>query len=267
MPVLVTAADSPLGVLTVRRLLDEGGEVRAYCRGDGPVSELRAAGAIIATGDLDDEGRLEAAMAQVHTVVHLAGGLLSPSAEGVTYEADVVVTAAAQAGVRRLIGLSVPGADPGADEPLRRAKGMAEAAMRSAALPTVVVRPSLVDTPRLRDALAGQRLPAGVLTREAAPLRASDLIELLAQLDALRSEAHEGHVVFSADGPDRMTLAGYLELAGVGDSRLGRRYRAAGSDPLLVPGLDGPWTSEVSDTVFDGWAFTGIRPRPVATPA
>lgn len=263
MPVLVTAADSPLGARTVRRLLDEGGEVRAYCRGSGPVSELRAGGAIIAIGDLDDEGRLEAAMAQVHTVIHLAGGLLSPTAEAVSFETDVVATAAAQAGVRRLIALSLPGADPRADEPLRRAKGMAEDALRSASVPTVVVRASLVDTPRLRDALAGQRLSLELGQRTVAPLRPDDLVELLAQLDAVRSEAHEGHVVFAADGPTRMTLDDYLARVGVGGSRVGRAYRPPGSDPLLLPALDGPWVSDADEHTFDAWAFTGVRPRPV----
>lgn len=261
MPVLVTAADSSLGVLTVTRLLDEGGEVRAYCRGTGPVAQLRAAGAIVAVGDLDDEGRLEAAMAQVHTVLHLAGGLLSASAEEVAYETDVVTTAAVQAGVRRLVALSLPGADASATEPLRRAKGMAEASLRSAALPSVVLRTSLVDAPRLRDALAGRRLDGPVLERPVAPLRADDLVELLVQLDAVRSEAHEGHVVFAADGPTRTTLGGYLEL--VGSSRLGRVYRPSTRDPLLVRALDGPWVHDPSDVVFDAWEFTGVRPRPV----
>lgn len=264
MPVLVTAADSPLGVPVVRRLLEEGGEVRAYCRGSGPVARLRAEGAIIAIGELDDEGRLEAAMAQVHTVIHLAGGLLSPRAERIAFEADVAATAAAQAGVRRLVALSLPGASPEAEEPVRRAKGMAEAALRSAAVPTVVVRASLVDSIRLRDALAGQRVPASVRRRTVAPLRADDLVELLARLDAVRSEAHEGHVVFAADGPTRMTIGDYLERVEVGTSRLGRTYRPPGTDPLLLPGLDGPWVSEPDDRTFDAWSFSGLRPRPVA---
>lgn len=265
MPVLVTAADSPLGVRTVTRLLEEGGEVRAYCRGTGPVAQLRAAGAIVAVGDLDDEGRLEAAMAQAHTVLHLAGGLLSASAEEVAFEADVVTTAAAQAGVRRLVALSLPGADVSATEPLRRAKGMTEASLRAAALPSVVLRTSLVDAPRLRDALAGRRLDGALLESVVAPLRVEDLVELLVAIDAVRSEAHEGHVVFAAEGPTRTTLGGYLEL--VGSSRLGRVYRPPDRDPLLLPALDGPWVHDPSELVFDAWEFTGVRPRPVGVAA
>jgi uncharacterized protein YbjT (DUF2867 family) len=261
VPVLVTAADSPLGVRVVRRLLATGGEVRAYCRGVGP-GELRAAGAVVATGDLDDEGKLEAAMAQAHTVLHLAGGLASDTAERVAFETDVVATAAVQAGVQRLIALSLPGADPAADEPLRRAKGMAEAALRTASLPTVVVRTSLVDTPTLRDLLAGRTLSPALQRRPVAPLRAEDLVEALVELDAVRSEAHEGHVVLHADGPTTMPLQDYLDRVGVSGSRVGRRYRPAGSAPLVTAAIDGPWVNG-GDPRFDLWRFTGLRPAPV----
>ncbi|MEX2504715.1 MAG: hypothetical protein WD378_07685, partial [Egicoccus sp.] len=66
MPVLVTAAHRPLAKQIALRLLQEGGEVRAY--GSGDTSQLRSAGAFVATGTADDEGRLESAMAEVHTV-------------------------------------------------------------------------------------------------------------------------------------------------------------------------------------------------------
>lgn len=264
MPVLVTVADAPLGALVVSRLLRAGGEVRAYATGRGGTADLRRAGAIVATGDLDDEGRLEAAMEQVHTVIDLAGGLASRSAEAVAYEADVVATAAANAGVRRLLALSLPGADPAADEPLRRAKGMAEASLRTAGVPSVVVRTSLLDTSWLRESLAGANLPASVRDRTVAPVRVADLVELLAELDDLRSQAHEGHVVLHADGPVRMTLEAYREAAGLtgAAARVGRRYRGADASPLLPAALDGPWVND-GDERFDAWRFTGVRPAPV----
>jgi uncharacterized protein YbjT (DUF2867 family) len=264
MPVLVTAADAPLGSLVAARLLQEGGEVRGYCTGGGAVAELRGAGAIIATGDLDDEGRLEAAMADVHTVIHLGGGLHSTDAAAVARDAGVVATAAGQAGIRRLIALSLPGADPAATEPLRRAKGEAEQVLARTGIPTVVIRTSLVDSGRLRDALAGTPLPGPVRDRTVAPLRTRDLVEVLAQLDAVRSEAHEGHVVFHADGPTRMSLDDYRERVGLTapQARVGRTYRPAGAEPLLIDALDGPWVTD-GDAAFDAWRFTGVRPGPV----
>jgi hypothetical protein len=53
MPVLVTDAHRPLAQHLVVRLLDEGGEVRAYTSGDA--SQLRVAGACVAHGTVDDD--------------------------------------------------------------------------------------------------------------------------------------------------------------------------------------------------------------------
>jgi uncharacterized protein YbjT (DUF2867 family) len=191
VPVLVTPADTPLGVALVERLAAQGGEVRAFARGTGDVAALRRAGAFVATGDADDVGRLEAAMAQVHTVVDLAGVLLSPRAEQIVADATTVATAAAGA------------------RPLRRAKGTVEGMLAAAATPTVVLRASLVDTRRVRDALvtAGAAVP---LDAPVAPLHPDDLVDLLVAFDGVRGEAHEGHVVFHAGG--RLTTFGaYLE--------------------------------------------------------
>lgn len=257
MPVLVTPVDGALGQRTVLALLEEGGEVRAY--GPDVPPFLRGAGAILARGDLDDEGRLEAALEQVHTVVHLGVDVLAPSAERLLVSASTLVRAASNAGVRRVVALSVPGADAVSGDPLRRAAGVIEADLRAAALPTVVVRASLVDRPELRAAIADAAPPPpGTVV---APVRLDDLVELLVALDAARSTASEGHVVFAADGPERIDLADYRgRVSGAG--RVGRRYVAAADVPLLAPSLSGPWITD-EPAVFDAWTFAGLRPRPV----
>lgn len=265
MPVLVTHAETSLGAMLVRRLLTLGGEVRAY--GHGPsLDRLRAAGAIVATGDPDDEGRLEAAMEQVHTVVHLGPRLLADQLDAVTVSDETVVRAASQAGVRRLIGLSLPGVDPDSSaerDPLRVAMVRFEQQLRGAGIPTVVVRTSLVDSEELRNALA----VSGPLRVDptVAPLRADDLVELLVAVDDARSSAHTGHVVFVADGPHREQLSDYLERIVVRDadgatSLVGRVWRPPGSFPLLEPALEGPWVSEPSAAALDAWDFFGVTP-------
>jgi uncharacterized protein YbjT (DUF2867 family) len=267
VPVLVTPADTPLGVALVERLAAQGGEVRAFARGTGDVAALRRAGAFVATGDADDVGRLEAAMAQVHTVVDLAGGLLSPRAEQIVADATTVATAAAGAGVRRLVTLSLPGASSEAHDPLRRAKGTVEGMLAAAATPTVVLRASLVDTRRVRDALvtAGAAVP---LDAPVAPLHPDDLVDLLVAFDGVRGEAHEGHVVFHAGG--RLTTFGayleHVEAGRAGGGRfVGRVYRPADAVPLLAPALAGPWVGGDPQPSFDAWDFTGLSPRPLGT--
>jgi uncharacterized protein YbjT (DUF2867 family) len=263
MPVLVTSAHRPLARRIALRLLQEGGEVRAYAAGD--VSPLRAAGAIVASGEVDDEGRLEAAMAQVHTVVHVGGGLFSTAPSRLVRDANVVAVAATNAGVQRLISLSLPGAAAGADDPLRRAKAQVEEVFAGAGPPSVVIRSSLVDTPALRDGLATAGLGAEVLDRvEVAPVRVGDLVELVWAFDEARSRSRSGHLVVSADGPTRMTLRDYLARVGVagpgGGGLVGRRLTDDVDAPLLRQALiAGPWWTE-DPAVVDGWRFAGLHP-------
>ena len=68
MPVVVTAAETPLGRLVVARLKAEGAEVRAVV--DKPADGL---GVPTAKADWDDAERLGAVLEGAHTVIHLAG--------------------------------------------------------------------------------------------------------------------------------------------------------------------------------------------------
>jgi uncharacterized protein YbjT (DUF2867 family) len=264
MPVLVTDAHRPLAQHLVVRLLDEGGEVRAYTSGDA--SQLRAAGAFVAHGTVDDEGRLEAALADVHTLVHLGGGVLSASPERLRQDVEVVVTAASNAGVRRIVALSLPGASDAADDPIRRANAVAEQVLSAAPIPTVVIRPSLVDTSAIRDVLATSGFGDDVLATPVAPVRSDDLIELLVAFDRARSRADEGHLVVAADGPVTTTIAGYLERVGVGrpgrGSLVGRRLVEDEQRAALREVLRGPWTTDLDrEVALDGWIFADLRPR------
>lgn len=263
MPVLVTRAHTTLGQLTVARVLRSGGEVRAFVSGPADVQGLRRAGAIVASGDLLDEGHLEAAMEQVHTVIHLGRGLLAPSAELLVEEAATVVTAALGAGVQRLITPSVAGADPGAGDPYRRALGEVEQLFESAPVPSVVLRTSLLDTPAMRDALAALRPTPSQLDTPVAPVRLEDVVEAIWFLDEIRSTAHEGHVVLAAPGPARLTLAQHLEAIGIGapgtvGRLVGRVWKDPATQPLLAEALAGPWLPDPEWPVV--WELADISP-------
>jgi uncharacterized protein YbjT (DUF2867 family) len=261
VPVLVTGAHRPLARRVAAALLEEGGEVRAHTTGD--VGALRAGGAIVASGTGDDEGHLEASLAQVHTVVHVGRGLLAPAPEVIVVEAAVLARAAANAGVRRIVALSAPGSDVDADDPLRAALGEAERSLAEASVPTVVVRTSLVDTPAIRDAFATAGLSPEELERPVAPVRPEDVVALVVAFDRLRSSAETGHVTFRADGPSVVTLGGHLERVGVGrpgrGSLVGRRALDPARVPMLLPSLRGRWVGDPSDGP-DAWTFTGTLP-------
>src|SRR5437867_1192516 len=142
MPVLVTGATGCVGRALIPRLVDAGGQVRVYVRRDVP--EYRSLGVKVAMGDADHEGRLESALEQVHTLVHLVGGPLPEP--GVTAgwlnleTTQVALRAAENAEVRRVLFLSPLGADPSSDNPYLAAKGAAEKAIAASKLEFSIFR-------------------------------------------------------------------------------------------------------------------------------
>jgi hypothetical protein len=265
MPVLVTAAHHPLARRLAARVLEEGGEVRVTA--DGDVGLLRAQGAFVATATPDDEGRLEAALADVHTLVHVGGGLGTPDPSRLVADAEVVARAATGAGIRRIVALSLPGAGADADDPLRRAKAEVERILAEVACQTIVLRSGLVDTPWLRDALLTSGLAPEMLATSIRPVRLEDLLELVAAFDRARAAAPEGHLVVAADGPVSRSVAGYLDRvtgsAGGRGSRVGRRLPDAATVARLTAVLAGPWDQDgevAAGRLLDGWAFAGLTP-------
>jgi uncharacterized protein YbjT (DUF2867 family) len=261
MPVLVTAAHQPLARRLAARLLEEGGEVRVTAAGD--VTSLRAAGAFVASATSDDEGRLEAALTDVHTLVHVGGGLATRDVDRIVADAEVAARAAAGAGVRRVIALSVAGASPDASDPLRRAKAAMETVLADLPCPTIVLRLGLVDTPVLRDALVTAGLDPvnlGVVVR---PVRLADVLELVVAFDRARARSTEGHLVVAADGPQAMSVAGYLDRvtgSPAGRGRLlGRRLPDPATIERLVAALNGPW-EQTEPHLVDGWSFAQLEP-------
>ena len=261
MPVLVAPADTPLGVPLVRALRNEGAEVRAYATGDGDVGALRASGAFVATGELEDEGRLDAAMTDAHTVVGLHADPLVGDASRLDTDLRVFLTAAEKAGVARVVVRSVPRPSPHADA-LRRVCAGIEAALHAMAVPTMAVRTSLVDTPALRDALVSVAGATGDPDLEVAPLHVEDLVAALVALDAARATATTGHILFRLQGR-RRRLGDYLDHLGRGDL-VGRVYLPSDRVPLLRPSLDTPWVETEAGATADLLAFAERTPRPLA---
>jgi nucleoside-diphosphate-sugar epimerase len=164
----VTGGSGFIGGALIRRLLDEGGTVKALARSDASAAKVRDRGAEPAMGDLHDAAALEAGMAGAEVVFHAAAHL-GEWGKRADFERDNVqgtknvLTAARAAGVRRVVHVGTEAAllagDPliEVDEhaPLRfdskalysETKARAEEAVIEAnhgALETVVIRPRLV---------------------------------------------------------------------------------------------------------------------------
>jgi uncharacterized protein YbjT (DUF2867 family) len=101
-PLLVTGGTGTLGRLVVARLREAGCPVRVLSRS----SHGSADGVDFVTGDLDTGAGLDGAVDGVGTIVHCAGG---PKGDG--EKARNLVRAAAPAGARHLVYISVVGAE------------------------------------------------------------------------------------------------------------------------------------------------------------
>lgn len=265
MPVLITHPETSLAGAVGRALLDDGAEVRTF--GPAPAPGLRAAGAFHARGDHDDVGRLEAALTGVHTLLLIGPGLQADPATW-TRTGRGAVDAAERAGVARLLLCSLPGASVVADDPVRRAAGTLEDRLASAGPPSLVVRAGLVDTGPTRDAIAALgAVPDEIVV---APVGLADLAAGLVALDAARSQATSGHAVFTAVGPQELTLGAWLERVGVRSGGatdfVGRVYRPGGA--ALRQALAGRWTLDADERALPSlWDFASLRPAPPPRPA
>jgi len=263
MPVLVHAAHRPVAGALARRLLVEGGQVRATA--SSGISRLRAEGVFTAACDPDDEGTLEAALTQVHTLVVVLGGLGRPDVEGVRSEGLAAARAAGGAGVERAVVVTLAGSDPAASDALRRAHGEVADAFAELPLPSVEVRTGLVDTPATAGLLLGAGLPTEERARVVAPVATAALVELVVAIDRARGRAAAGHLVVAADGPVRRSIEQQLALAaaapggdrGAQPRLVGRRVPSPAARDALLAALDGPWWTDDAD-VPDAWALFGV---------
>ncbi len=220
MPVLVMGAETALGREAVARLLLGGGEVRVYLdaerSGDHDVQAFRDLGCKVALGALDDEAHVETALAQVHTVVHLAIEPLRMPRDQLDALATVT-SAALGAHCRRLIWVTELAAQPEGNAYL---DALADAASLVADLPleTVTLRCALRYGPEdpLTAALRAGALSATGANPEArhAPLFLVDAAHAVALADRQRGASSDLHVSLELTGPDQVSLGRFVDALG-----------------------------------------------------
>jgi NADH dehydrogenase len=207
VPVVVTGASGLVGRALVPRLIAAGSEVRAVVQRQADADHLRRLGAKVAVGDPSDPELLAAVLRDAHTLCHVVDGLFLEEEQYlpvIAGTAQVLVEAAREAGLARILLLSYRGADPGSPNAYLRAKGMAEDAVRDSGLEHVIVRSTLVVARACRwpDLL-------GRGTQRLAPVYVEDLAAVLAAADD-RAQPVGG--TFGLQGPDTVTAE---ELAGL----------------------------------------------------
>jgi uncharacterized protein YbjT (DUF2867 family) len=159
---------------------------------------------------------------------------------GITY-ADAVrnsrtlFEAAAAAGVRRIVHISIANGSLDSKLPYYRAKAEAEEALRATGMSHAILRPAVLvgDEPMLLNVIAWllRHLPvfgiAGDGRYAIQPIHVDDVARLAVELAAL-----EGNVAVDAAGPERFTFAEFVQLI----------RRAIGSHAVVVRHVPEPMT-------------------------
>ena len=207
---MVTGASGVLGHAIVRALAERD-EVRATVRRPEAGESLRALGAKVAVVPVEEPDELIEILPRVHTLVHLVGGVNQPSDDAILAanhgSALAAVAAAKEAGTRRLILLSVPGASVAHQHPFLRAKGLAEEVVVQSGLEHAVLRSShayglggLWFTATVMGADHGFVIGDG--TQRCAPVLASDVAKVVAAIDDRRDPVGG---TWSLGGPVELT--------------------------------------------------------------
>jgi NADH dehydrogenase len=144
--VLVVGATGQLGGRIARELLSKGTPVRALCRASSGYGAVKRMGAEIAIGDLKDPSSLAAACAGVQTVVTTANTARRGGDDTVD-SVDLngtrnLIDAAAAAGVRHFVYVSVYGAAPDSPVPFLAAKGKNDAHLKASGMEWTIVAPN-----------------------------------------------------------------------------------------------------------------------------
>jgi uncharacterized protein YbjT (DUF2867 family) len=258
VPVLIVGASSDVGRTLARLLREEDAQVRAYVAEDD--ASLRAAGCHVAIGEWDDIGRIESAMEQVHTVVHLAPALTPPERRSIEWmieeTTDVAIRAAVSADVKRFLSVVHAGAELSSRNGFLIANGHAADMVERSGLEHVVLECApvvdehtvfgahLIEAKRARVPVA-----PGDGSQRINPIAAADVAHALLLCDA-REASVAGR--FTLGGPDDVTYDEMIAMH-TGAERI--------SHKRSVPGLPRALAQVYArDCVVDSKAFLHAFP-------
>jgi uncharacterized protein YbjT (DUF2867 family) len=225
MSILVTGATGAVGSLVVQRLAAAGAEVKALVRQPGKVSF--PAGVTEVVGDLTDVVSMRAALSSVRTLF-----LLNAVTPDEVTQALIALNLARDAGIERVVYLSVIHADKYTNVPHFTSKHTVERMIESLGVPATVLRPAyfMQNERMVQQAIQGYGvypMPIGsagvsmVDTRDIADVAVAELLR------RDRAPTPLPRVTLDIVGPDTLTGA---SAAKTWSAALGREVTYAGDD-------------------------------------
>jgi len=225
MSILVTGATGTIGSLIVQRLAEAGADVKALVRQRGKLSF--PAGVTEVVGDLTDVPSLRAALSSVRTLF-----LLNAVTPDEVTQALIALNLAREAGIERIVYLSVIHADKYTNVPHFTSKYTVERMIESLEMPATILRPAyfMQNERMVQQVIQGYGvypMPIGstgvsmVDTRDIADIAVAELLR------RDRAPAPLPRVTLDVVGPDVLTGA---SVAKIWSSALGRQVTYAGDD-------------------------------------
>lgn len=206
--ILVTGATGTIGSRVVRALMEAGCRVRAMSR---EPARIKLSGVETVYGDFEDPASLAVPLRNVHAVFLASGGSSSLKYPGVgaaiPHHDRALITAAAEAGVRKIVKLSNFGTGIDAHPPLGNWHGPGEDALRASHMAWTFLRPVAFASNVMRW-IPGIRSSGEVHSNtgngKQAIIDPSDVAAVAAL--ALQYDEHDGKV-YTLTGPELLSVS------------------------------------------------------------
>jgi uncharacterized protein YbjT (DUF2867 family) len=261
MTILVTGATGRIGRHLVQQLVARGAPVRALVR-DPATAELPP-GVEVVQGDLLDLPALRAAFEGVRTLF-----LLNAVAGDEFTQALTALNVAREAGVERLVYLSVMHADRWANVPHFAVKSGAERLIEQAGFGATILRPAyfMDNEHMIKDAILGYGIyPMPIGGKGLAMIDARDIAEIAA-IELIRRHEASGKLpteVLNLVGPENLTGAA---VARIWSEVLGRPVAYGGDDPSgfeqNLAGMMPAWMAYEMRLMAERYVSDGMLPEP-----
>jgi len=153
MKVFLTGATGFVGSFILKRLINDGYNVRCLIRKSGIVKAFKNKQVETVIGDVTRRDTLNGKLGSCDAVIHLVAIIKENKKINITFErlnylsTQNMVEAAKQHGVKRFIYMSAIGADVNGETPYFRTKGKAEITVMESGLSYTIFRPSFIFGP------------------------------------------------------------------------------------------------------------------------
>lgn len=241
--ILITGATGTVGSEVVKRLSDEGVQVRAIIRDPGKAEIIRRPQVEVVKGDFEDADSIRRACSGVDRAF-----LLTNSTERAEEQQTTFTRIAKQSGVRHIVKLSQLHADASSSGRFLRYHAQVEGAIRASGLTFTFLRPNMFMQGLLNFRQTIQQKSAFFAPAGNARISAVDVRDLADVAATALTISNHDNKVYSLTGPESLTFA---EMANQLSKAVGRTITFVDVPPQSM-------RMALADLGFPDWQADGL---------